>query len=128
MDIKFKELKDILNSVNTLAQKELPIKTAFKLAKLKKDLSLQGEFYDEKYRSIIKKYARTDENGQYVTSDNGQTVEIVPEKIDALNRELSELNNLDLGLTNPPTFKIEDFEGVNISSDDLLGLIGFMEE
>ena len=127
MEIKLKDIKGYVNAINVLSSEKIPLKVAFKLAKLKREIADQADFYDEHFRQIIMDNAELDENGLPVSKDNGLTVQIKPECVQETNKLLKELNELTVEIGNYK-FNVEDFGDVEISADTLSELIDFIEE
>lgn len=127
MEIKLKDVNKYVAAIEKLSAEKMPLKTAFKLAKLKKEVSAQSEFYDENYRKIIFECAELDENGRPVSNDNGMTIQIKPGKIEEVNQRMNELNELTQEIGDYK-FKIEDFGNIEIDADTLGELMDFMED
>lgn len=127
MEIKLKDVNKYVAAIEKLSAEKMPLKTAFKLAKLKKEVSAQSEFYDENYRKIIMECAEFDENGHPVSKDNGMTIQIKPGKIEEVNQRMKELNELTQEIREYK-FKIEDFGDIEIDASTLEGLMDFIEE
>ncbi len=127
MEIKLKDVKGYINAINALSGEKIPLKAAFKLAKLKKEMIDQAEFYDNHFRKIIMDNAELDENGNPVSKDNGVTVQIKSDRVQEANRLLKELNELTAEISDYK-FNIEDFGNIEISTDTLGNLIDFIEE
>ena len=69
----------------------LPLKVAYKLNKIKKAVSAEGEFYTNKFQEIVDKYAQKDEKGQVILSDDGQQIMIIEDKIEDLKAEIEDI-------------------------------------
>ena len=105
----------------------LPLKGAYKLNKIKKAVEVEGEYYVEKFQEIVDTYAKKDENGQLVFSEDGSQIMIKDGMVDECNKALEDLQNLEVqietyGLT------LEDLgDNLECTPDELEALMPFME-
>lgn len=115
------------NSGDFFSGATLPLKGAYKLNKIKKAVEKEGEFYTEKFQEIVDTYARKDDDGNLVFSDDGSQIMIKDGMIDECNQALEDLQNLEVeietyGLT------LEDLgDDVECTPDELEALMPFME-
>ena len=121
------QIIDFRNSEDIFGDMNLPLKVAYKLNKIRKAVEKEGDFYGEKFQEILDKYAKKDENGEFVFSEDGEQIMIKDGMVDDCNKELTELQELSVeietyGLT------IDDFgEGIECTPDELAVLMPFME-
>lgn len=127
MEIKLNKIHGYVAAVDKLANEKIPLKTAFKLAKLKKELNEQSDFYDENYRKIIMDCAEFDKNGKIVSNDGGATIQIKPDKVKEVSQRMNELNELTAEIKDYK-FKIEEFGEIEIDAKTLVELMDFMED
>ena len=127
MEIKLNKIHGYVAAANKLATERIPLKAAYKLAKLKKELEGQSDFYDETYRKIIMECAELDSEGRPVSEDNGVTIQIKPDKIKEVNQRMGELNELTAEIKDYK-FKIEEFGDIEIDAETLGELMDFMED
>lgn len=118
--IAFRNTNNFLNGMN------LPLKVAYKLNKVKKAVEENGEFYVEKFQEIIDTYAKKDENGQVVFSDDGNQIMIQDDKIDECNKALDELQNLTVEIENY-NLTIDDFgDNITCTPEELEAIMPFL--
>lgn len=127
MEIKLKDVNKYVAAIEKLSAEKMPLKTAFKLAKLKKEVSAQSEFYDDNYRKIILDCAQLDKDGIPISYDGGKTIQLKHDKIEETNQRMNELNELTQEIGDYK-FKIEEFGDIEIDADTLGALMDFMEE
>lgn len=121
------QIIDFRNSEDIFGEMNLPLKAAYKLNKIKKTVEKEGDFYGEKFQEILDKYAKKDENGELVFSEDGNQIMIKDDAIEECNKELNELQNLEIQIENY-NLSIEDFgEDIECTPDDLATLMPFME-
>jgi hypothetical protein len=115
------------NNGDFFSNTTLPLKGAYKLNKIKKAVEKEGEFYTEKFQEIVEQYAKHDENGQLVFSEDGNQIMIKEGMIEECNKALEDLQNLEVqietyGLT------LDDLgENLECTPDELEALMPFME-
>lgn len=118
--LKFQEL------YNKLKDKQIPLKTAYKLNKIFLLVDKEAQFYQSKFAEIVNKYAERDENGQYVMNDPS-SVKIQADKLDDCQKELNELVALDIECPATP-IKLEELESLEIGLGEMSALMPFIEE
>ncbi len=114
------------NAGDIFGDYKLPLKVAYKLNKLKKAVEVEGEFYSNKFQEIVDTYAKKDENGQIVFSEDGNQIMIQDGKIEECNQALSDLQELTVEIDNC-NLTIDDFgEEVECTPEDLEALMPFL--
>ena len=114
------------NSGDIFANASLPLKVAYKLNKLKKAVEAEGEFYVNKFQEIVDEYAKKDENGQVVFSEDGNQIMIQDGKIAECNQALSDLQELTVEIDNC-NLTIDDFgDDIECTPDELDALMPFL--
>ena len=115
------------NNGDFFSNTTLPLKGAYKLNKIKKAVEKEGEFYTEKFQEIVEQYAKHDENGQLVFSEDGNQILIKDGMVDECNKALEDLQSLEVqvetyGLT------LDDLgENLECTPEELEALMPFME-
>jgi hypothetical protein len=123
--MKLSRINPLYLTLQSLSEKELPIRTSYKISKFLQSLSQDNDFYTEKFKSIILKYAERDEKGELVFI--GEDVKIKQEFLSAAEGELTELNELEA--TDPGIlFTLEELESLKIKPLDLQPLLPFIKE
>ena len=119
--IDFRNNGDFFDGVN------LPLKAAYKLNKIRKAVEKEGEFYSEKFQEILNQYAKKDENGELVFSEDGDKIMIKEDMIEECNKALSDLQSLEVQIETYG-LSIDDFgEDLECTPDQLAALMPFME-
>ena len=115
------------NNGDFFADTTLPLKGAYKLNKIKKAVEKEGEFYTEKFQEIVEKYARHNDDGSIVFSDDGNQIIIKEGMIEECNKALEDLQNLEVEVETYG-FNLEDLgEDTECTPDELEALMPFME-
>lgn len=109
------------------ANANLPLKGAYKLNKIRKAVDKEGEFYSEKFQEIVNTYAKKDEDGNVVFSEDGGQILIQDDKIIECNQALEDLQQLTIEIDNY-NLSLEDLgEDLECTPDQLDVLMPFMD-
>ncbi len=122
-------LNDILNNLEIfreISNKAVPVKTAFRIARLIRELDKESSTFDESRRKIIETYGEYDENGALKQDENGNII-IKPEEVNNCNREIIDLLNTTIEI-NCDKINIADFGEIELTPAQVLGLENFIEE
>lgn len=118
--INFKNA-DIFEGVN------LPLKVAYKLNKLKKSVGAEADFYRDKFGEIIDEYAKKDEDGNLVFSEDGNQILIQEDKIEECDEKLVALQELTVEIDNCG-LTIDDFgDNIECTPESLEALMPFLD-
>ena len=125
--VTMEQIIDFRNNANFFGEANLPLKGAYKLNKIRKAVEKEGEFYTEKFQEIIDKYAKKDENGALIFSDDESQIMIKDDMIDECNDALTNLQELEVEIDNC-NLTIDDLgENLQCTPDELTVLMPFME-
>ena len=101
-----------------IKKKTLPIKTAYKLSRLFKVIDSEARFYTEQLNTIIEQYALRDENGDKVTTNEGNSIQIAPEYIDSTSQKINELLSLDVELPDL-MFSLDELDSLGLTMEEV---------
>lgn len=105
----------------------LPLKGAYKLNKIKKAVEKENEFYVEKFQEIVDKYAKHDDNGNLVYSEDGNQIMIKDGMVEECNKALEDLQNLEVQIENYG-LTLEDLgNDIECTPEELEALMPFIE-
>lgn len=114
------------NNADFFGGANLPLKVAYKLNKIRKAVDENAEFYSEKFQKIVQDYAKKDDEGNLVFSEDGNQIMIQDDKILECNKELEELQELEVEIENY-NLTIEDFgDDIECTPDQLEALMPFL--
>lgn len=128
MEIKIK-MSDVLafkNGIDFFNNKQLPLPGAYKLTKISNALDKESEFYSKRIQEIIEKYAKRDDNNEYVFSEDGEQIIIQEDKIEEANEEMEELIDLEVTVDNMD-LSIENLGNIDCSPEELQCLMPFIQ-
>lgn len=127
MKVTMSQLIAFRNSGGFFGKTTLPLKSAYKLNKIRRAAEQESEFYSEKFQDILKKYAKTDENGNFIFGDGGEQILIQEDKIEECNKAVEDLQNLEVEIETYG-LKIDDFgEDLSCTPDELEAIMPFIE-
>lgn len=114
---------------NSIKEKALPAKTAFRLAKLVSQYEKDYEMYNNLVANYLNAAARHDENGRIVQSENGGIV-IDEGKFEELQKQIHELEEQEVDEPNKLfKFDSEDLKQFgNFTTAEMIGLLPFISE
>lgn len=125
--MKIFELQAFSNVYKKIKTCTFPIKTTYQLVKLGKKIEEELNFYQETYTNIIKEYGKTDENGEYIFSEDGNSI-VIKDGMEALCQEkVRELETFEIDLSDF-SFTIDDFANVELTPEELNALMPIIAE
>lgn len=126
MTLKMYQLIDFPAFYTKVKSQKLPFKTSYKIALLSQEVQKHIDFYNENFRNLLTEYSKKDENGNPVPTSDGQGILLKEETMNEAYAKLDELRNLDVEL--PDTkFSIEDFDNIEISPEEMVIIMPFIE-
>ena len=115
------------NNGEFFAGTSLPLKGAYKINKIKKAVEKEGEFYTEKFQEIVDTYAKKDDDGNLVYSEDGSQIMIKDGMVEECNKALADLQDLEVEIENY-NLTLDDLgENLECTTEELEALMPFME-
>ncbi|MGN1303773.1 MAG: hypothetical protein ACI4YB_01930 [Oscillospiraceae bacterium] len=111
--MKMRKITDAANALQKLSSMDLPLKTAYKLSKLKSSIDKELAFFEEKRAAIIEKHI--DKDSRTFTHENEQKAVA----------EISELLEFESDVNIEPV-EIPETEDIRLSANDLNALADFV--
>lgn len=127
MNILFNEAYQIHTVLSAFTEQKLPIKLSYKIMKILSSLEPEITFYHTRLQEIIDECAAKTENGDYVFTDNGENIQIQPDKIEEFNTRYAELHGMDIEIEDFK-FTLNELENLELSPKDLFALQPFIVE
>ena len=125
--ITMEQVIDFRNNIDFFANTNLPLKGAYKINKIRKALDKESDFYGEKFQEIIDTYAKKDENGDIVFSEDQNEIMIQEDKIEECNKALEDLQNLEIQIDNYNLIAEDLGDNIECTPDQLSALMPFFE-
>ena len=124
--VTMEQIVDFKNNADFLGDAQLPLKAAYKINKLRKNVDSEFDYYSEKFREIVNTYAKKDENGNIAFSDDGAQILIQDGMVDECNQALVDLQTLEIEIDNC-NLTIDDLgDEVECTPDELEVIMPFL--
>ena len=127
MKIQMSDISNLQTTVEKIQIQPLSIKTTYKLTKLIKALATENEFYNSKLNELIQTYGARDEDGALKPTKDGNGVQLQQDKIEEAQEKLKDLFMIEVDLPDIQ-FKIDEFEDVKLTVEEMKPLLPFIEE
>ena len=118
MKITNKQVLEAVDGLNELTELKLPVKAAFKLTKITKDLQKVIDSYNEVLKKLQEEHVQRDEEGNQIMLDdpeNPNVKRLVFSDRDAFNKAYAELLEIENEVNFSP-IPVEELGDVEISS------------
>ena len=121
-------LADVVNATETFNKimgQTFKGSLAFKIARLARELNKEMETFNEERRKLIMKYGKKDENGEYITDENGN-IRFDSDDLMKVNEEFTALlqNEIEINAEKIPIGDIDNFE---ITPQEMLNVEKFFD-
>ena len=127
--MKMFEILELEGLLQKLTQKELPIRTLYKVDKLIKLVGKEKDFYQTQFQALVDIYAERDENGNYLyTDESAEAVKIIPDKIAECQNKMNELINIEIADVPDISFTFEELDSLTLSYAEARPLMNFIKE
>lgn len=125
--MKMFEIIELSNLYSSIKDNKMPLKTAYKFTTLMRKAETELKFYQSEFAKIVEECGQKDEAGQYIFTEDGQSITILPGKESECNERLLELRNLDVEVDNI-SFTIDELENFNLTIAELSCLMPLIKE
>lgn len=119
MKVKISQIVQLGRFFESIKDAQIPIKTAYKLHQLKKEVDSNLIFYQNKVSQITQKYAEPTEKDQ-------KEILVKKEHQGAFYREIEELLNFSVEVPEM-SFEISDFDNLRLSFEILEPIFNFIK-
>lgn len=106
---------------------KFPLKTAYKLNRLITQINNEISFYQQKFSEIINEFGKRDENGEFVYSQDGSSIEIIEGRQSECQEKVNELQNLEAEIQDI-FFTIDELDGLNLTLYEMNCLLPFIKD
>lgn len=125
MKIKLVEILNFQSFYETIKNKKLPIKTAYKFTKFFNKVDEEIVFYQTKIREISEAYGERDEKGDLVFLEDGRGVKVQESKIAECQKEIQDLTTLEVEIDDI-SFSTSELEGLELTVEELYPVMSFI--
>ena len=98
--VTMSQILSLRQNIGFFLSQKLPLPVAYKLNKINNAADKEADFYQEKFNEIVEKYAKKDEEGNIVFSEDGEQIMIKDDLIAECNDALEELMDLEVEIDN----------------------------
>lgn len=126
IEISVSTLVDCTETLNELIQKPLKIRTAYKIARLAREIQKELELFETTKVSLVKKYGELDENGKPVILENGN-YKIKSESSKEFLTEYQDMLTQKISLNIEP-LSLEELEEERFTPQEISSIIDFIKE
>ena len=127
MKLKISQLTNFPTFFSKIKSQKLPFKISYKLSMLALEIEKHVSFYQEQFRGLILEYSEKDKDGNPIPTEEGNGVKIAKETFNEVYAKLEELESLEAEI--PDTkFSLEDFNGVELTPEEIMVIMPFIEE
>lgn len=127
MQLKMQDLLGFTNFHETVKDKKIPIKTAYKLAKLSNAIEKEVVFYQEKLKEIIMEYAELNSDGVPTQTEDGQGIKIQKGREEECTKAIVDLQEIEVNLPDI-VFTLEEFNDLELTFVELGYALPFISE
>ena len=127
MEITMKDIVNLAVPFNKLLGAQLPVKTAYKVAKIKKKIDEEITVYENFYREALQRYGAKDENGQIKISEDGTQYLLEEGKEEEFKSRILEIQSIVINL-DEPKISIQEMESLDFAPMELVALLPLIEE
>lgn len=120
MKITLKELLQNVNSLSNLLNKELPVKTAYRLGRLSKAIQSELDQFNLTRNNLIKKYGK-EKDGQYQIDPEDKTT------MKKFEKEIEELLSVEITIDAYDPIAVDDLGDIKLSAMDMGNLSIFFK-
>ena len=126
IEISISTLISCTKALNTLIQKPLKVATAYKIARLVREIQHELDLFNNVKRALIEKYAKKDENNNIIFNDNNE-YEIIAGKEKQYNEELQNILNQTIQLNAEPIL-LSELEEERFTPQDIESIFDFIKK
>ena len=127
MTLKMYQIIDFPAFFEKVKNQKMSFKTSYRLTLLANKVQEHIDYYQEQFRNLLLEYSKKDENGNPVSTEDGQGILLVEETMNEAYQKLAELRELDVEL--PDTkFSPDDFGDVELTPTEMIIIMPFIAE
>ena len=112
--MKMIDALNFLEAYSSIKNKPLKINIIYKLSKCFEVCEKERDFYQQQFTNILNKYAKKDENGNFIYTDEKTGILIDESQQKVCEKELSELLALDINIDEKYFIKITDIANLEL--------------
>ena len=115
--MKMIDALNFLEAYTSIKNKPFKNNIIYKLSKCLEECEKERDFYQQQIANILNKYAKKDENGNFIYTDEKTGILIDESQQKACEKELSELLTLDININEKYFIKITDIADLELDME-----------
>lgn len=126
--MKMIDALNFLEAYSSIKNKPLKINIIYKLSKCLEECEKERDFYQQQLANILNKYAKKDENGNFIYTNEKTGILINESQQKVCEKELSELLTLDININEKYFIKITDIADLELDIETFNKIKPFIVE
>ena len=126
--MKMIDALNFLEAYSSIKNKPFKINIIYKLSKCLEECEKERDFYKQQLANILNKYAKKDENGNFIYTDEKTGILINESQQQMWEKELSELLTLDININEKYFIKITDIADLELDIETFNKIKPFIVE
>lgn len=126
--MKMIDALNFLEAYSSIKNKPLKINIIYKLSKCLEECEKERDFYQQQLANILNKYAKKDENGNFIYTNEKTGILINESQQQVCEKELSELLALDININEKYFIKITDIADLELDIETFNKIKPFIVE
>ena len=126
--MKMIDALNFLEAYSSIKNKPLKINIIYKLSKCLEECEKERDFYQQQLANILNKYAKKDENGNFIYTNEKTGILINESQQQVCEKELSELLTLDININEKYFIKITDIADLELDIETFNKIKSFIVE
>ena len=126
--MKMIDALNFLEAYSSIKNKPLKINIIYKLSKCLEECEKERDFYQQQLANILNKYAKKDENGKFIYTNEKTGILINESQQEMCEKELSELLTLDININEKYFVKITDIADLELDIETFNKIKPFIVE
>ena len=126
--MKIIDALNFLEAYSSIKNKPLKINIIYKLSKCLEECEKERDFYQQQLANILNKYAKKDENGNFIYTNEKTGILINESQQQVCEKELSELLTLDININEKYFIKITDIADLELDIETFNKIKPFIVE
>lgn len=127
MTIELSKILSFSSFYEKIKKEKIPFKIAHQLFQLNQEVKPHISFYYDKANEIVAEFGERDSENKLIFTEDGFSIKIKQDKIEDCQKKFKELEELKIQIRNF-FFEPDDFSCLNLSIEDLQGIIPFIKE
>lgn len=112
-----------------LGTKTLGAKLGYKINQIVTRAEGEKKYFQDTMQRIIDRYGEKNEDGTPKVTEDGKSIVIIPDQVQECNRELRELESIEVDLRDDcPTFTLDEIDSMGLTLNDQRLFYDFIKE